>query len=89
MKTASFRAKKEALPFPTEEEKTAGLKRFMLAEDLTPASFNFLRELREDSRVERAWTVDGRIRYTRVGDKDSYVHKITSIFDPIDSIFRK
>jgi hypothetical protein len=89
VKTAIFRAKKEAVPFPTEEEKTAGLKRFMLAEDLTPASFNFLRELREDSRVERAWTVDGRIRYTRAGDKDSYVHKITSIFDPIDSIFRK
>ena len=84
-----FRAKKDALPYPSDGEKATGIKRFLLAEDLTPATFNFLRELREDSRVERAWTVDGRIRYTRVGDKDNFVHKISSIFDPIDSIFRK
>jgi hypothetical protein len=89
VKAAMFRAKKDALPYPSDGEKAMGIKRFLLAEDLTPATFNFLRELREDSRVERAWTVDRRIRYTWVGDKDNFVHKISSIFDPIESIFRK
>jgi hypothetical protein len=89
VKTALFRAKKDALPFPSEAEKATGLKRFLLAEDLTPATFTFLKELREDSRVERAWTVDGRIRYTRTGDKDSFVHRISSIYDSIDISLQK
>jgi hypothetical protein len=84
IKTAIFKAKKDALPQPTEDEKNAGFKRFHLAEDLTPATYNFLQNLREHSKIERAWTMDGEVRYTIKDDKDNYVYKAKSSFANIN-----
>jgi uncharacterized phage infection (PIP) family protein YhgE len=80
IKTTLFKAKKDAFPQPTAEEKSNNIKRFHLAEDLTPANFSFLKSLREHDKVERAWSTNGEIRYTLKGDKDSYVHKAKSSF---------
>ena len=87
IKSAIFRAKKESLPQPTPHEIDSGLRRFHLAEDLTPASYNFLMELRGHEKVERAWTVDGEIRFTKKGDSTSFVHKVKSIFEGLDCLF--
>jgi hypothetical protein len=36
----------------------------------TPDTMRKIKEMREDVRVERVWTIDGRIRYTIVGNKN-------------------
>jgi hypothetical protein len=89
IKTAIFSTKKEALPKPTDAEKSSGLKYFLLVEDLTPPTFAFLKMLKEDKRVSRAWTVDGMIKFIKEGDKDNIIHKVRSIYDPIDKLFSK
>jgi hypothetical protein len=86
IKTAIFKAKKEALPQPTTEERNANFKRFNLAEDLTPATYSFLKNLREHDKVERAWTTDGEVRYIIKGDKENFVHKAKSPFVNINRI---
>ena len=87
IKIAIFRAKRDSLPQPSQVEMDAGLRRFHLAEDLTSATFNFLFDLRAHAKVERAWTVDGEIRYTKKDDSTNYVYKVKSIFDGIDILF--
>jgi hypothetical protein len=86
IKTALFKTKNAAMPEPSDSEKKLGISRFHIAEDLTPASFNLLMDIRAHKRVERAWTTEGQIRFTYKDDKSSYVHKVKSVFDPIDSI---
>jgi hypothetical protein len=88
IKIAIFKSK-SALPEPSEAEKAAGTKRYHLAEDLTPATFNLLMDLRNNSAVERAWTTEGQVRYTLKDDRTSYVHKVKSVFEPIDSYIKK
>jgi hypothetical protein len=89
IKTAIFSSKKDSLPKPSDAEKSLGLKKFLLVEDLTPPTFSFLKLLKEDKRVDRAWTVDGQIKYIREGDKDMNIRKVRSIFNSIDSLFEK
>jgi hypothetical protein len=89
IKTAIFSAHKDALPNPTDAEKAAGLKKFLLVEDLTPTTFAFLKLLKEDKRVERAWTVDGQIKFIKAGDKENVICKVQSIYNTIDSLFTK
>jgi hypothetical protein len=86
IKTAIFKAKKDALPQPTDEEKKAGFKRFHMVEDLTPATYTFLQQLREHDKIERAWTTDGVVRYTLKGDKDNFVYKAKSSFENINRL---
>jgi hypothetical protein len=80
---------KSATPDPTETEKSSGIRRFHIAEDLTPSTFNLLMDLRANSVVEKAWTTEGQVRYTLKDDRSSYVHKVKSVFEPIDSFIKK
>jgi hypothetical protein len=89
IKTAIFSARKDALPKPTDAEKAAGMKNFLLVEDLTPPTFAFLKLLKEDKRVDRAWTVDGQIKYIKAGDTENIIRKVCSIYNSIDSLFNK
>ena len=59
-------------------------KRFHLAEDLTSDSFNCLMELRAHSKVLRAWSVAGELRFTLKNGDSSHVHKVKSIYDNVD-----
>jgi hypothetical protein len=86
IKTAIFKTKSAAMPEPTESEKKLGIIRFHIAEDLTSVTFNLLMDIHAHKKVERAWTTEGQIRFTLKDDKSSYVHKVKSVFDPIDSI---
>ena len=86
IKTAIFRAKKDALPSPSESDVAAGSARFTVTEDLTSNAAEFLKQLRGHKKVARAWSVDGIIRYIKDGDKDNNIHRVRSIFDSIEHI---
>jgi hypothetical protein len=88
IKMAIFKAK-SAMPEPNEAEKSAGVRRYHIAEDLTPATFNFLMDIRANSAVERAWTTEGQIRFTLANDRTSYVHKVKSVFDSVEAVIKK
>jgi len=87
VKVAAFKSKRKAMPTPTEAEAALGIQRFSLVEDLTPATFTKLKQLRADERVSKAWTTERRIRFTLVEDKDS-VLRVTSVYDSINSIIK-
>ena len=88
IKSLLFRSKKNHLPSPTASEQASGIKYFLLAEDLIYPTFSALKLIREHKLVDRAWTVEGRIRFTRTDDKDKVkrVHKVSSVYDDIESI---
>jgi hypothetical protein len=79
--------KKEAMPRLSDTERAQFQKRLLLSEDLTPPTFAFLKQLKSDERVSRAWTVDGQIRFIKEGDTNNFVHKVRSVFNTIDSLF--
>jgi hypothetical protein len=87
LKTVIFTMKKEAMPRLSDTERAQFQKRLLLSEDLTPPTFAFLKQLKSDERVSRAWTVDGQIRFIKEGDTNNFVHKVRSVFNTIDSLF--
>jgi hypothetical protein len=89
IRLAILRNKKGNIPSPTPAEKNAGSAGFFISEDLTPLTFKLLRDLQRQQSVDKAWTVDGRIRYIRTGDPDRKVHKVKSIFDSTTDILRR
>lgn len=62
----------------------AGSKRVIVVEDLTQPAHKLLKELQGDSRVEKVWSVNGQIHYSRVGVAG--YKKVKNIFDSIDTI---
>jgi hypothetical protein len=84
-----MRYKKDNIPSPTDAERAAGINRFANVEDLTSVNAKRLKEYRDDSRVSRAWTVDGRIRFVLAASPD-VIRKASSPFisaaDIIDKI---
>jgi hypothetical protein len=81
---AVLRNKKNNIPMPTDEEKTAGAKRYIIAEDLTGPSFRMLRLLQADDRVSKVWSAEGQIRY--VLKSDPTIKKVTSVHLTVDQI---
>jgi hypothetical protein len=51
----------------------------------TVCTFKKLSELLNDDRIEKAWTVDGRIRFILTGS-DKSIKKVKSVFDSVDQI---
>ncbi len=76
-------------PAPNATERKAGSVGFFISEDLTPLTFKLLHDLQRQQNVDKAWTVDGRIRYVRTGDADRKVYKVKSIFDSVSDILRR
>jgi hypothetical protein len=87
IKTAIFTSKKDSMPVLSDQDKALGFRRVLLTEDLTPPTFAFLKLLKNDDRVSRAWTVEGQIRFIKAGDSDNFVHKVKSVYNSIDSLF--
>jgi hypothetical protein len=73
LRNTVMRLRREHMPTPTDAEKAAGIVRYYINEDLTPETMKKVRELRESDRVERVWTMDGRIRLTLVGDTNNII----------------
>ncbi len=59
---AILKNKRLNIPSPSDAEKTAGVKRFIVFEDLTPVNHKAMKDLQADDRVEKVWSVDGRLR---------------------------
>jgi len=86
VRLAVLRNKKDNTPAPTQADKALGSIGFFLNEDLTPSTFKALRTLQSDDRVDKVWSVDGRLRFVLSGDSDRKVIKVKNVFDPISSI---
>ncbi len=86
IKFAVMKYRKHILP-PTEEEKSAGIRRYTVVEDLTPDAHRLLKELQKDSRTDKVWSINGQIHYSVPG-VNGY-RKVRNIFDSVDSILSK
>ena len=84
-RTAIFKNKRINMPSPSEEEKTLGIKKFIIAEDLTTPTYRKYQELLKDDRVARAWTYDGSIFFVLKGEGKPVV-KVKSVFDDLELI---
>ena len=82
---AIFKNKKLSMPKPNESEVALGIKRFIITEDLTTATYRKYQEILQHERVSRAWTIDGVIYFVPVGDGKS-VKKVKSVFEDTESI---
>ena len=85
LRNAVFRNKKTCFPTPSDVEKSIGVKRYVMVEDLTSPTYSLLRELQDHSGVAKAWTIEGRIRFTRV-DKPDVAVKVKSVYSPVSKI---
>ena len=70
------------LPKPSGQD-----KKFILVEDLTPASHKMLTSISKSKLAEKVWTIDGAIKYTIAGQQG--VKTVKSVFDPLNKIFAK
>jgi hypothetical protein len=78
--------KKVAIPAPPAGDVAAGIRRYIIVEDLTKDSHRMLKNLLLDDRVDKAWTMDGSIRFTLVSDQSHSVKRVKSVYDSVDSV---
>jgi hypothetical protein len=81
-----LRFKKAAMPAPPAADIAAGIKRYIVVEDLTRDSHRMLKSLGEDARVDKVWTIDGTIRFTLANDATHSVKRVKSVYDSIDAV---
>ena len=60
------------------------IKRYILVEDLTPASHKMLTALSKHKDVGKVWTIDGYIKFSMVGREG--VMAVKSVFDPLSKV---
>ena len=86
IRLAILRHKRLNTPAPSSADRSAGCKGFFISEDITQPTAKLLKALTDDERVDKAWTVEGRIRFIRSGDKDRRIVKVKSVFEPLSTI---
>jgi hypothetical protein len=84
IRLAFLKAKKEHMPSPAEADKSLGTKKYVVVEDLTGPTYKKLKELQAEERVDKAWSIDGRLRFTLKNDQQ--IRKVKSVYDSVDSI---
>ena len=84
LKIAVLKNRRQHLPEPSEGERRAGVKRFVLVEDLTPPAHKLLKVMQADSRTDKVWSVNGQICFS-VPNKKGF-KKVRSVFDSLDLI---
>ena len=89
IRNAVLRNKKKFTPQPTTAEITAGVKRYSISEDLTKTNYTLLRALSDDERVEKTWTMDGKIRYIEKADSSKQVKIVQNPYLSVNEIFDK
>ena len=72
------------MALPPEGEREAGIRRYIVVEDLTPDAHHLLKQLQADDRTEKVWSQNGQIYFSRPGV--SGFSKVKNIFDTVDSI---
>jgi hypothetical protein len=81
-----MRNKKAGMPAPSAADISAGIKRYVIVEDLTRDTLRALKGLAADERVGKAWSIDGSIRFTLASDQSNSVKRVKSVYDSINSI---
>ena len=84
VKIALMKNRRE-LPKPTREENTGGITRFILIEDLSPDNHRALAALSKSKHTQKVWSVDGRIKFTKVDNPD-VVLTVKSVYDSVAKI---
>jgi hypothetical protein len=79
LRNTVMRLRREHIPSPSDAERAAGVSRYYVNEDLTPDTAHKVKGLRSSDLVERVWTIDGRIRYTKKEDPNIVI-KVSSPF---------
>jgi len=79
-----FRYKSKSLPVPNTVEKAAGAKRYYIVEDLTKPTHRLLKLLQGHDSVDKVWTIDGLLRFTKTGDDT--IHRVNNVFESIENI---
>ena len=62
-------------------------KKLFLVEDLTPASRKMLTAISKDKDTTKAWSIDGTIKYTQLGQPTIYTVK--SVNSPLNIVLGK
>jgi hypothetical protein len=88
LRNTVMRLRRDNMPTPSDAERAAGISRYYINEDLTTETARKVKELRSCELVERVWTIDGRIRFTKVGESNSVV-KLTSPFIKLEDALSK
>jgi hypothetical protein len=83
LRNTVMRLRREHMPMPSDAERAAGVSRYYVNEDLTPDIMRKVKELRGSDRVDKVWTIDGRIRFTLSGDSNTVV-KLSSPYVSIE-----
>ena len=90
-----LKLKREFMSSQTAAEITAGIERFSASPDLTRLNHKVLTRLGGDERVFKVWTIDGRIKFTMVKDKDAatgiakFIYSVECVLDSIEEILVK
>jgi len=87
-KVALMRNKKDNIPAPSRSEVSSGVRPLFMVEDLTAVTHLKMKELKEDKRVAKVWSVDGLIRLT-LSTAPEYVIKVKSPFVDFEKILNK
>ena len=69
--------------------KPVGRFLYPIHEDLTKATFSKMRALSAHTTVQSAWSHNGSIRYTLVGDSANTIHRVLNVYDSVESILAK
>ena len=87
IRLAILRSKRQHMPKPNPVERDMGIISFFISEDLTPPTYSMLKSLRRVEDVTKAWTINGRIKFTRSGSPA--VHTVSSVFESVENILAK
>ena len=52
---------RRCIPPPSDGEKSGGVRRFIIVEDLTPEAYGLLKALQQDRRTDKVWSYNGVI----------------------------
>lgn len=84
MRNAVLKNKRLNMPHTTEEEKKCGIQSFGITENLTATCVKKIQEMKKDERVERVWTIDGRIRFTIKNSKS--IFRLPSPYSDLEEV---
>ena len=79
-----LKLKKKNMPSPTMAERVQGIEFFSASPDLTKLNYSVMKGLNMDNRVSKVWSLDGKLKYTLVGN--TFVYTVECVLDSINNI---
>ena len=88
LRTVILKHKKASLPAPLDSERAAGVRKFLLAEDLTKANLDVFKRLIAHKRIGTVWTIGGCARFVLAEDENKHVYRASSPYLSVDEILQ-